>query len=60
MWNGSPQRKLTTNTLSGMLGADHSELAVTAASAAYFDKALDTTAFAAGQNNGSLKVTWTI
>ena len=23
-WNGSPQRELTTNTLSGMLGADHS------------------------------------
>ena len=22
-WNGSPQRELTTNTLSGMLGADH-------------------------------------
>src|SRR5260221_11654173 len=23
-WNGSPQRELTTNTLSGKLGADHS------------------------------------
>ena len=23
-WNGSPQRELATNTLSGMLGADHS------------------------------------
>jgi CHAT domain-containing protein len=22
-WNGSPQRELTTNTLSGKLGADH-------------------------------------
>jgi hypothetical protein len=24
-WNGSPQRELTTNTLSGKLGADHSD-----------------------------------
>ena len=23
IWNGSPQRELTTNTLSGKLGADH-------------------------------------
>jgi hypothetical protein len=39
---------------------DASEMAVDPAAASYLDSALNTTAFAAGQNDGSLTANWTI
>src|SRR5258708_32405506 len=48
-WNGSPQRELTTKTLSGKLGADHGHLrAMLARTSAHNRAELVARAYAAG------------